>query len=217
MKGLLLSFGICLFLLSSCTISQRFSFNEDLSGTYILELDMSMMMSLMGGEESEDSDSTEEEVSPEEEEMSDLVERLKATDGISDVKYNNEEKGKFTISYRFRDIDVLNSSLSNGELTREMSGSHVFFEQKGSKLTYTIPDLNDNDGDTAPDLEGMDDMMLEMMKYELEFYFAGGVKKAKSKQLKKTLRSTENLVIWESNIKELMKRDGATVISIKTN
>ena len=216
MKRLFIALGVSIFIASSCTITQKFDFNEDFSGTYMLEIDMSSMMSLMGDEMAGE-DSTAEESSDEEKDMEELVENLKGMDGISDVVYENDEKmGRYMISYKFRDIDVLNLSMATAGMTKDMArDDHIFFTQKGSKLIYTIPNLNEGDDAPTADLAGMDDMMMDMMKYKLEFSFAGGVKKAKSKQLKKSLKTGDKDVRWHANFKEVMELEGETVITIQ--
>jgi len=207
----ILSFAI--LFASSCTLRQSYTFNQDLSGTYELSIDMSAMAALAGGEDGEEDVVGETMKSLN---IDSIQEAMNIQPGISNAVMK-EEGMILSFSYNFSNVEVLNTSLKDMDLGSALSGKEKknsetpSFEVKGKKLKYNSPEL---DSDSEKDgLEGMEGMG-GMMKYEVSFKFAQEVKKIKGENA--TLSYDKKTVVLESNLEEMFSGEsGLMDVEIK--
>ena len=183
---------------SSCTLNQHFHFNEDYSGSYTMSFDMSSIMEMAMAE---DSTASEEDMWAEMP-FDSLKTVYEGMEGISNVQVKGEG-GVLTMSYDYANIESLNKVLENSDMGGDeedemfgmLLGNSTYFEAKGNKLSYNVPDMADMG--IADSLS----MYMEMVSYTTEFTFEKDVKKV----------SNENAVVsdkkitLEGNFGELLK------------
>lgn len=163
-------------LLTSCTITQEFHFNKDFSGSTKLSIDMGSLIEMMASMDSSGLQSNAIKDSL------DMVfdKNLGKLDsiGVKNVKYGWEEGNKILyLSYDFKDIEMLNKSLTASESANGAFGnpdstkSHVFFTLKGKTLIYKGL-KSTKEANNSQDMESMKDYY----KYNLFFTFERKVK-----------------------------------------
>lgn len=170
-------------LLSGClTIEEHYSFKRNGSGTMEYVVDISELMGLM---ESFSGDDEEGGGAPPASgmDMTSEVEALKQLPGISKVKLDTRKKWVQRISFKFKDVDALNSAL-NVIMADSSGASHTFFRWEGDTLVRTsnrhayelgagLSKTEDAGEEEAGEEDGLDlDAMLGSMNYSFSFKFA---------------------------------------------
>ena len=132
------SFFTVLFLLTSCTITQHYSFNNDFSGNYSMAFDLSGLEAL------QDSASKDEDFF--EGINTDSIEEVYSKlDGISKVKVRTE-KNVLYLSYKFDGLESLTASFANGtEYNMGMNEQAKFsFEDGVFRYDFTTANVVDS-------------------------------------------------------------------------
>lgn len=217
MRYIIYLFALVLMSNVSCTITQKYQFNEDLSGKTSVNIDMSAL-SALAGEEAEDG---EDPIGSalEDEELADALAQLENVDGISNVNMlQDDDNGIIEISYQFANMEVLNTGVAGTDIMAKDAGGsegHAYWtrNKSGKKLSYRIPNMADAPGMEDLDMssmEGMDDMF----KYELVMEFAKPVKKIK-KNSDATLSSDKKTIRWSSTLTKMMNGEATPNMDIK--
>lgn len=176
----LIFFVALLFVIVSCTVTQEYHFNNDFSGTAKSSIDMSTLIAFANaadstGEEETSFDSLEYH-------LQDMHADLEKIPGISNVKHSwDENTGIMFISYDFDDIETLNVSMGRNfsELTfetKQTAEDFQYFSQKGRKLYFSLPEIQNDTLFEDSDMESMQ----ELFKYQIKFSFDKEVKKIQS-------------------------------------
>lgn len=185
-------------IIASCSLNQHFHFNEDYSGNYSMEFDMSAILEMAM---QEDSTMNEDEIW-EDVNFDSLKLVMEQVEGISNV-VTEAEGGIIKMSYSFKDIESLNRVLENSdmgddeqdEMFEALLGSSTYFEAKGKKLSYNVPSLADLG--IADSLS----MYMDMISYNTEFTFDKPVKKVSNEDA----TVSDNKITLEGNFGELLK------------
>lgn len=164
--------------LSSCTITQEFTFNKDFSGTAKISIDMGSFMEMMAGMDSTGGSMKEMQDSL------DFVFKESAykldSIGVKNINYGWVEGTQILyMSYDFENVEELNKALNasntqNVAVSKSISNKpHVYFKKLGKKkLSYSGP-KSDKDISGNKDMESMKDYY----KYAVIFNFKRKIKK----------------------------------------
>jgi len=141
-KSFILLFVVTIFI-ASCSITQEYHFNKDLSGTSSTTVDVSMLKGFMGGMDSTGSaDKTLDSLGLAFAEVSSKLEEA----GAKNVKYGwNEDKTILSISYDFSDLDNLNKCLTADNSSDKLLGvmgessGKISFSGNKKALQYKVP------------------------------------------------------------------------------
>ncbi|MEA2043330.1 MAG: hypothetical protein U9N85_12380 [Bacteroidota bacterium] len=162
--------------ISSCTITQEYHFNKDMSGSVSSTIDMSQLIDYMNSMDTSNSsqsldtlDNTFKEAAQELEDM-----------GAENVQFGwkTDEKKVLYINYEFSDIEMLNKISASNEMTKSVLGQNdnpantIKFETNGRReLIYDAPVLK-NDSLSDSDMESIG----EMYTFETIFSFDRKIK-----------------------------------------
>ena len=197
-------------IVSSCSLSQHFHFNQDFSGNYIFEFDMSELVGMMG-----DSDSTETEDMWADIPLDSLQDVYNAIEGINNTKVF-VENDILKISYDFADVESLNKALESkndgeedeDEMYGMILGEGMTFESKGkNKLIFNAPSL------ATADVEDSVIMYMEMLEFTTEFSFEKSIKSVNNESL--TVSDDAKSLTIEGNFGELMKGEKDLSFEVK--
>lgn len=191
-------------ILSSCTLTLHYQFNDDMSGSHTISFDMGSMAAL-----------TEEDSSGQSEIMAainadSLEQALNARPGISNAVIA-EENGVITAKYDFAELEVLNGdkSVAEGLLGASVTQAAAF-RKKGRKLFYTPPRLDQMDvGEEAEELGEMSGML----DVAVGFVFDKPIKKVKNPDYR--LSSDGRTATFKCSYEELSSGDKAPGTWIK--
>lgn len=204
---------ISLTLFGSCNITQEYTFNKDFSGVSKLEIDMSAMVSMLGGIDSSKSLTAIDTLSQSLEKVAEEFKNL----GAKNIKIGDKNnKTVLFISYEFDNIDVLNNVISanstsmlNANFT-DSSSEKAKFKKKGKhKLTYIAPKIKNDTLLHNKDMEAMKDYY----NYTLKFNFATKIKKLKSE--KATLSSDKKSIQFSGSVFDILSPDYSTDFKVK--
>jgi hypothetical protein len=177
-----LAVAAMLVALTGClTIEENYSFRKDGSGSMEYVVDMSevgeLMKTLSEMGQTEGVSASSDELGSLD--MEDEMAALKGLPGISRVKLDAKKKWVQRLSFRFKDVDALNSALN--VLMPDSSGlPHTFFRWEGTTLVRTnnrhahelgagmARDEGPQEGEEGADMAAF----LEAMKYRYSFKFA---------------------------------------------
>lgn len=201
--------------LSSCTMQQHIHLHDDYSGRYEFSVDFSAMKGFMDAsaeEEGEEPKSVLEDMN-----VDSIVDALNASPGLSNSTVS-EVDGKVTFAYDFSDIETLNRTMQESEITSLLSGgpdmgenptSEASIKAKGKKVTYTTGDFKD--AGSGEELQGMG----AMMQFNVKMSFDSPIKSVKNKDA--VISSDRKSVIVESNFDELLagEKNPAMVVKLK--
>lgn len=172
---------LLLMLIHSCVIEEHYHFNADMTGTYTMDFDYSLLASEDSSGEMKESMSF----------FSDsLYDAMEGYAGLSNIQKENKEHG-FILSYDFNSIDVLNEV----ETKDDPSKKEVFMLSKKGMYISQFSDLKDLDefrskiDDGATD-EEMAEMMNKMFQVKTRISFAKDVKVKKMKHFKEVEKNT---------------------------
>lgn len=131
--------------LSGCIeITERIRFNEDQSGSFEIEYDMSKLkqtMEMFAAMDTTGEASSEMENPMEDANMDEKTNRLESVQGVSNVKYDMDTSTFiFAVSFDFEDIDALNRGLR--ELNREYDDDGNPIEEEGDDHEHWIVEGN---------------------------------------------------------------------------
>ena len=198
MKKLFAFFLGSMFLIS-CSLTQHFHFNNDYSGNYKMDFDMSALMDMAGEMDSTDSEEDVWADVP----MDSLEDVLNQLDGISNARVFVEEN-VLKFSYDFEDLESLNSAMHNTDMDEgedeyigALMGEESSFEAKGKKFYYTTPDM--------AGLEVADSIAdyMEMFEYGITMSFEKNIKKIDNEHA--VISSDNKSLTMSGNFKELLK------------
>ena len=186
-------------LLISCSIDQHFHFNDDYSGNYLMEFDMSALMDFAGEMDSTDSDEDIWGDLP----MDSMQDAMNAVVGINNAKFF-EENNVLKMSYEFENLEALNSALANSDLEDSeeddvlgaLMGDATNFEAKGKKFYYTTPDIS-----TVEIADSMTEYM-EMFEYAVTMSYENDIKKIENSDA--IIGEDNKSFTLKGNFKELM-------------
>ncbi len=132
-QKILLTVFISATLVSCITFEESYYLKKDGSGSFEFKVDMSQLITMMkafeGMEEQTDEKATDAIDFDKE------VEKLKAIEGITNVKVmEDEEKGLFSMSFDFKDYEALNKA--HHEALDSTGGYHDVLSKKGNKIIF---------------------------------------------------------------------------------
>ena len=178
------------FFATACLeLEEEISLNKDGSGTYSMTIDMNEMMEMLQGLLSEEQlaetgggmgqmDST----------MESTAETLRSTDGISNVRHKTENY-RYSLSYDFSNIDVLNSTSSSSfgsQLNLGMGSDederYEWSPKTFERLPISLENLLDEAGEENEQAIEMAKMMLGDASYKMIYHMPGKVKKISNDQ-----------------------------------
>lgn len=210
MQKFLFFFLVALF--SSCTITQRFSFNNDFSGnlTHVVDYTRSLENSTGVFEKNEEGQNSLLDSAA----MVDLNTTITAIRGISDVVLK-EMDNKVELKCYFANVDALNLLLSDDNDLQKNVDQFCSFRQKGKKVfvTFDTDKLKKNNENPSPLVE-MDDLYNAIV-YRFEYHFEQGVKSAKGTP--STISEDKKTVIVEKNLQQMSGAKFKKKLKIKLN
>lgn len=187
-----------LLIATSCTIKQEYVFDENFSGKYNVEIDMSTMASMFGEEAPSMIDSIDTDS---------IIDACNALDGISNT-FIREEPGTATmnIGYDFADLNSMNQAQESSDLTGALgetisvkaSGDELF-SLKGKKLRYAPPIMSAQETDQQQEMESM----WGMVRYEVVMRFDQPIKKVTNERW--TISSDKKTMKLEIGFDELLE------------
>ena len=205
---------LTLVLLSSCTITQEYTFNKDFSGSAKLSIDMASFMEMMGGMDSTGASTKEMKDS-----LSCVFDKSRQkldSIGMKNIKYGwKEGTNTLYMSYDFKDLDELNRALNesntqNTAISKSISDKpHVYFAKKGKKtLMYSGPKSD-------KDVSGNEDIssMKEYYKYAVIFNFKRKIKKIDNPNV--TLSSDKTRAELKGSMFEIIRKEYNSDITFK--
>lgn len=175
----LITAAACLF--TSCiTVEENYTFKKNGSGSmqYVMDMhelieQMGSLMDMAGGEGGENP------LEGAAKGFKEQSEKLKGLAGISKVKFEEDKKGIYKISFNFKNIKALNDGLNKIMGGEDPTKYHTFFTLDG-KVLKRVHSEQANLGDIT-EMLGEDgeseyaQTMYESMKYKLNFKFASDV------------------------------------------
>lgn len=193
-------------LVASCTIRQEFSFEEDFSGQYKVDVDMSSMASLTDGKAEPLLDSFNKDS---------MIEAMNNPSGLSQA-FIEEKDHVISFGYHFHDVKSLNGAQKDadwgaimGEGFRVLESEKPMFALKGKKLFYSPPKF-DNNNSEVEETEGMEGMS-SMIRYEVVLHFKKPIKKVSNENW--VLTGDRKTAKFSVGLDELQKgNNGATQI-----
>jgi hypothetical protein len=208
MKNLLVV--LVAFALSSCHITQRYSFNRDFSGEVLHIVDYSK--SLQNSVGTLDESSFFKEATLDSTEIVEIKKSIEAIAGISGVLLT-ESNHKVELVCDFADLNALNLLLKNDSTLQNNVDQFCSFKRKGKKVTvhFDTEKLKKNNENPAP-LGEVDDLY-NAITYRFEFYFEQGVKKGKGTAHSKS-EDGKTLVV-EQSLKQISNPEFKNDLVIK--
>ncbi len=184
MKSIIFFIFATMLFVASCTITQDYHFNSDMSGTSTTQVDMSQLIEFMAGMDSTgEGDNSMDTLDQTFANAAATYQQL----GAKNVKYGwNDDSTVLFVSYDFDNIDVANKILESGTdadmlggtTTGKEGGKKAQFKAKGSKqLSYKAPEFAN---DTLMNNEEMASMK-DYYQYKLSFSFEREIKKLDNK------------------------------------
>lgn len=171
---------------TSCTLEQTYTFNEDFSGTYIMNFDISQMAAFSTEDGQEAGDLFEDF---NQDSLRDLYRNMK---GISNVEIKTTEN-VINLKYDFDNLENLNQSLLAEQKAQEAFGDMADkprFEYKKGTFIYNAPNLgSDADQDSLS-------QMLAVVEYDITLNFAKKITSVSNGVLSedgKTVKMTGNM------------------------
>lgn len=168
-------------LLSGCVvIEENYTFKKNGSGSMVYVMDMHELMEQMGSiMDMAGGENGENPFAGAAKGFKEQSEKVKSVAGVSKVKFEEDKKGIYKISFNFKNIKALNDALNKIIGSDDPSAYHTFFTQEG-KTIKRIHSPQANLGDVTAMLgeDGESEYaqtMYESMKYKLNFKFASDV------------------------------------------
>ena len=167
-----------MFIATSCTIDQTISYNDDMSGSNKIVIDMSGAMEMMGGMMGDDSEAMKG--MDMKEGLGELEESFKDLEGVSNLKLIDDLKSyRMGFSYDFEDTEALNAAMKDymdDDDAPKKKKSKDTYKQKGKKLFLNFD---------AEDMSGLGESlgdpsmlnMMGMMDYKITINLPQPVKK----------------------------------------
>jgi len=211
MKNILFLFTLVIIGLSSCTVTQEFAFNEDLSGQQTFTFDGSELMSSMGDMTDESSSGGLGGSMMKDSNMLQSLKTLNELEGISNVTFEEDSiNGILSIKYDFANIDALNRALAGNDFMAALNPdtseeddleSGMRFYQKKKKLTFTHAKMSTEEKKEI--LEGGMGEAGGLINFKTILTFKGGVKKLKTKS-EATLSEDKETISHSFTLLELL-------------
>ncbi|MEZ4826200.1 MAG: hypothetical protein R3C61_07880 [Bacteroidia bacterium] len=173
-----------LFLAFACTsclnIVEEIFLKKDGSGSYSISVDMNEMMNMMQGLMSQEQMEENDMFSSMDSTIQETLAQLRQVEGLSNVGHKAEGY-KFTISYDFTSVDVLNRATQSGSVTPGMdlsSSSGDNFKYTKGLFERVNPPLGDlmEDEEFASNFE-MAKMFMSGASYKTIYHLPGKVSK----------------------------------------
>lgn len=158
-------FGIIFFLftISSCTITQEYHFNRNLSGTASTTIDMTALVEFM---KSMDTTESVQSLDTLDKNFEEMAKQLKEV-GAKNVEFGwkVDKKSILYIKYDFDNIESLNNIMSQSDITGNITKktannntSRAEFSNNGrKKISYKAPDINKDSLFNESDIESMNE------------------------------------------------------------
>jgi hypothetical protein len=199
-------------LISSCTITQRFNFNNDFSGdlTHVVDYTRSLENSLGEVEKSvEQKDAVLDSTA-----MLEMKSAISAIRGISDVLIK-ELDNKVELECHFANIEALNTLLSDENNLENNVDQFCSFRKKGKKVIviFNTDKLKKNNENESPLSDNED--LFKAITYRFEYHFQQGVKSAKGTP--STILEDKKTVVVEKNLQQLSDAKLKKKLKIKLN
>lgn len=185
MRKLIFPVLFILFFVASCTITQEYHFNKDMSGTATTQVDLSMMMEFMSGLDTTDSDDNSMDTL--DQSLAEAAAEYEAL-GAKNVEYGwNDDSTVLYVSYDFKDLDHLNELVGSGGGISEMFGGKKESDESekaeapefskgwffGTTFKYDAPDIANDTLFSGDEMASMKDYY----QYKLIFSFDQEIKK----------------------------------------
>jgi len=203
-------FFLLVAMLSSCTITQRFSFNRDFSGnlTHVVDYSRSIENSL--GELQKNAESKDAVLDSAA--MFDLKTAISAIRGITDVVLK-EMDNKVELECHFVNIESLNLLLSENNDLQKNVDQFCSFRQKGKKLfvTFNTDKLKKNNENPSPLVD--EEQLFNAIVYRFEYQFEQGVKSAKGTP--SIISDDRKTVVVEKNLLQMSDSKFKKTLKIK--
>ncbi|MEZ4773985.1 MAG: hypothetical protein R3D00_12440 [Bacteroidia bacterium] len=187
MKKLALISTVCLaFVCTSClNIVEEIFLKKDGSGSYSISVDMNEMMNMMQGLMTQEQMDENDMFGQMDSTIQETLAQLRSVDGLSNVSHKSEGY-KFTISYDFTSVAVLNDATKNGNVTPGMdfnSGTTDNFTWSKGTFERANPPLGDlmEDEEFASNFE-MAKMFMTGASYKTIYHMPGKVSKMENDQ-----------------------------------
>jgi hypothetical protein len=175
---------------SSCSINEKFEFNEDMSGHYSFQFDYSELLAY------DSSGSANMEMDRGYVEME---EELKKIDGISNILIITDNSiGNVLVKYDFANIDALNQANFNSETNRY----NKFFSINKNKLSFTSDFSEELEEFKEPGMN--DEELLENIEsfidYKMTFVFPKKIKVIKLNHFEQMDDKTLQFSLTKENV-----------------
>ncbi len=226
MKKIVGGLILALFLFAGCAITQEYHFNTDFSGSASTNIDLGQMIQFMKSMDT--TGKGESGIDTIEQSLGKVADKLKET-GATNVKFGwNDDKTVISLSYDFKDVEILNKTLSEtgtgSELFSGMKGMEGLegltgsdkkketpkFTVKGKKkLSYDAPEITN---DTLFNNDQMASMK-DYYKYNLIFSFDRTIKKVDNKNVK--LSSDKKSFEFSGSMFDIFAKDFSTDFNVK--
>lgn len=226
MKKILGALVLVLFLFASCAITQEYHFNSDFSGSAATKIDLGQMIQFMKSMDT--TGKADSGIDSIEHALDKIADKLKET-GVSNIKLGwNEDKTVISLSYDFKNIEILNKTLSEtGSGTDILGGMKGMDKIKGmtgtdenkkppkftvkgkKKLIYDAPEITN---DTLFNNEQMTSMK-DYYKYNLIFSFDRTIKKVNNEHVK--LSSDKKSFEFSGSMFEIFAKGFSTDFTVK--
>ncbi len=185
------------FLLTGCTIEQQYEFEEDFSGKYGLQIDLSSVYALMG--DSAESASPLAEVN-----VDSMIMELNKLEGISGAMIS-EKEGMLDLTYQFSSMETLNKTMVDQNMNNlindsaSMKQSSPQFSKKGKSIYYHWEGFDKATVDSWEEFKGME----EMIRYKLTMRFPRPIKKIDNKSA--TLSADNKTLTIEGSLMDFIQ------------
>ena len=206
---LTLFFLISLTLSSCLTIIESYTFKENSTGDFAYTMDMSELAPLMKmGETFNEAEDDDDKMEDTREEFEMYVKSLKKIKGLKKVKFNADEENLiYTIRFRFKNMQALNSGLNEIISPGDDRRDHTFFRYDQGALVhehkYGDPEALEEFMEEEDENSEMAESILRSMKYKINITFPSAVKDVSTNGVVKIFGDEMNKISIETNFFDL--------------
>lgn len=207
--------GILFLLLTvtSCTITQEYHFNRDLSGTASTTIDMTALMEFMNSMDTTESSNSLDTL---DENFAETAEQLREL-GAENVEFGwkNDEKNIIYLSYKFDDVKTLNEILASQDAATGLAGGDSegpkakFINKGRRKLTYKAPNLSDSELKDNEEIKSM----AEYYEFKTIFTFDRKIKKLEAEGYE--ISDNKKKISNKANLNEMLEDDYTQDFNVK--
>lgn len=165
------------FIFCSCTIEQRFDFNNDFSGTFTQRIDYSQANEMMKGFEEEAGENTDDFNMLSDSTIAEVEYEISGIEGVELVSISDENYVISTV-ISFESLSSLNQLLKSDQSEEQDSDLHCVFEQDGKVMKVEFVVTNPERSSETSESDGMNSSEIQgMLNYRMLFSFSRDVKK----------------------------------------